>query len=372
MEYPLTASQMVFYPKGLPGEETMWNQGIAPIFRRKYSYDQLNHAFNRLIESHEELRLQICQQDGRPTAYIAEFQPVQYPLFSFSSREEVIQNAYAFMNQPIPISGPLFRCAIFQTESSSGLLLASHHMIIDGFSGHILNSFINDCLRGESPDLELIQPYSEHFRQTQDYLLSPRYAQAKEYWRKRLSEPFPVSPFLSVSSVMSRAAEIVLDFPDELFDRIVGFCHNQRVTVTAFFSAVIGTYIQREFHCSNFIMGVPVLNRDTPCEMHTAGLYMNILPLTVDVSAESFLACAKKIDAGKMRLLRHRKFTQFDIQQVIEELGLPPAKLFDIVFNYQAFPENEDYEFAIQHGNTLSTTMEIHFNTMGPKPISCE
>ena len=119
MEYPLTPSQMVFYPKGLPGEETMWNQGIAPIFCQKYSYEQLNNSFNYLIEHHNELRLQIRMEDGQPITYIADFQYVKYPFFEFSSREEVIQAAYRFYestNPPLRSAFPL--CSI----SCGGLL----------------------------------------------------------------------------------------------------------------------------------------------------------------------------------------------------------------------------------------------------------
>ena len=85
MEYPLTSSQMTFYPKGLPGEEFMWNHGGATIFYRKYNYSQLNDAFNRAVQAQEGMRLRIREQAGHPMAYIEDFQYTEYPFFTFSS-----------------------------------------------------------------------------------------------------------------------------------------------------------------------------------------------------------------------------------------------------------------------------------------------
>lgn len=365
MEYPLTSSQMAFYPKGMPGEETMWNQGGAVIFQKKYSYSRINDAFNYAMQIHEELRMRIKKQDGHLVAYIEEFKPVQYPFLTFSSRNEVIKASKALINEPISIFGPLIRCVVFETEDLSGILISAHHIIIDGFSAHVTTAFMSNYLRGAPFDPALIQSYAKHFESEQQYRNTPRYARAKNYWTEQFSVP-PIPP-LFVSGVFSvdyTAAELVMNFPGALFEKIAQFCRFQSISISAFFATVIGTYILQEFGRSDFMLGIPVLNRTTPQELNTTGLYMNILPLAIHLSMGGFLGCVKKIESSKMHLLRYRKFPQAEVKSLLEEKGYPHSNLFDIIFDYQVFPESEYYELAIQYSDSLSVPLEIHFNTL--------
>jgi len=364
MEYPLTASQMAFYPKGLPGEETMWNQGGAVIFRKKYSYEKINEAFNRAMQAHEELRLRIRISQDRPVAYIEEFRYTYYPFVSFSSREEVLTAEKTFINEPISIDGPLIRCSVFEADDISGILIAAHHIMIDGFSAHVVTAFMNDFLEG-THSADFIQSYAEHFNAELNYRNNPRYLRAREYWMEQFLSELPPLLFTDNSTSMEyRSSELVMDFPSSLFERIVRFCQDNRTSITAFFTTIIATYVQREFKRSEFMIGIPVLNRTTPQELNTAGLYMNILPVHMEFLEKSFLDCVKKAERAKMRVLRYRKFPQVEIQSLLSESGFPRSSLFDIIFDYQVFPENSNYELAIHYSDSLSVPLEMHFNTL--------
>jgi len=365
VEYPLTPSQRTFYPKGIPGEEFLWNLGGIIVFYIKYSAAQLNRSFHRALEAQEEIRLRFVEQNGQPVAYVSEHQEQQYPFRVFSTMEELMAATREFVCQPISIFDPLLRCVLFQVgEDRSGFMISCHHMIADGFSCHVMADTVYHYLN-DLP-LEQVQPqsYGEHFAAEQAFRESPRYLKAKEYWMEQIASAFP-EPLFPLQSVDYRAAELEMDFPDPLFRKIQQFCTERKITPTTFFTTVLATYVQREFQRSEFSIGVPILNRHTPQELHSYGLYMHILPMTVRLAGEDFLSCGRKIDGARMRLLRYRKFTQTEIHELLEQQGQARSGLFDIVFDFQVFPRNEQFEFHIQYGDHLSVPLELHFNVMG-------
>ena len=134
MKYDLSDVQMTFYPKNLPKENIMWNQGACIVFAEEYPYLKLNEALNALVERHDQLRLQLVLHGETPSVHTSPFCPTCYPFLTFGSKEELSAYTQAFVNESMNVFGPLFRCVVFEMCGQSGVLICAHHILLDGYT----------------------------------------------------------------------------------------------------------------------------------------------------------------------------------------------------------------------------------------------
>jgi hypothetical protein len=168
---------------------------------------------------------------------------------------------------------------------------------------------------------------------------------------------------MAENSIDFSSAEANHAIPPALFNKISELCNENEITPASFFNAIHSAYICKKYDVESFTMGVPVLNRTTPDELNTIGLYMHLVPLVVRAKNDSFIDNAKRIEDSQMNLFRHQKFTQTDIQNLLKENNIEINQLFDTVSDFQEFPYDEDYEMRILYSNYLSIPVEMHLQT---------
>lgn len=366
--YELSSSQWNFYIEDFSSETTLWNQGGAVIFNKKYSYLQLNDALNELIEKHDSTRLRIKEINHRPYVCAETFQPIKSPCYSFHTIEELRNFVSDYLNSPIDIHTNMFNVAIFETPEHTGFFANIHHLIIDGMSMIVMAEHINKYLKKSSEITRKIQSYEEIISKDKIYKNSKRYTTDKTFWLTQFSS-FPVCSIFErkKTSLDYLSDEVNFTISTYLFEKIKTFCRTKDISIQTYFNTVYATYISRCFDFNNFTIGIPVLNRTTEAELNTVGLYMHIVPLLVNISDGSFLENALNVEDSQMNLLRHQKFTQYDIKQLLKEEGRQLNSLFDIVADYQVFEKKEDYEFEFIYSNSLSVPIEIHMQSFGEK-----
>ena len=359
MEYSLTSSQKIFYKKNF--DDSIWTQGVMQIFPSIYSYRELNDAFNTLVRTNESLLVNIKEKNGKPIAELGEFSYTEYPYVKCETEEEAIEYFKAFLKTPININERLVTCVVFSTPVSSGIMVNAHHIIVDAFSAFVMSKRIESYLNHTEYTLPPYQSYHDYIENEIRYKNSKRYLSDRNFWLKEF-ENNPVTTILhhSGGSLSYEASEKDLIFPGDLFDRIKNICDSYDISIGSFFNAVYAAYIYNKWNVTNFTLGVPVLNRTTQVELNTVGLYMNIVPLVLNLElSETFFENAQKIENSQMNLFRHQRFSQHDIKELLKDRGYD--RLFDIGADYEELEHFENYDVAIYYSNAISVPMEIHF-----------
>lgn len=357
--------QMTFYPKNLPKEDIMWNQATCIVFANTYPYKKLNDALNALAENHDQLRLRIALHGNVPYARVQPFHPVCYPFLTFSSREELSAYAQFFVNEPMNVFGQLFRCVVFDVCGRSGVLICAHHILIDGYSTQVMASFMENCLKSNSLGSQSGQSYDNYIEETRRYQESKRFLRDRQYWKDQLAQKLSYDAFSEgVSLPDYTSSEWETTIPPEVFQKIEQYCKKQEISVSAFFCTALGAYIHRESGHSAFTIGIPVLNRTTCAELNTIGLYMHILPLVISLTSKSFSENAQRTEYTKMDMFRHQKITQSQILSLLKEETQTETSLFDVVFDYQVFPESSACEISFNYSRALSVPLEIHLHSL--------
>ncbi len=363
MKFELTSSQMNFYNKNFTLDEQIWNQGVMEIFPKVYSYKEINDAYNKLVETHDSLRVKLIETENGVVADVKDHEYINYRFWQVETEEELMKKAQDFLNEPTDRYGLLVDCAVFQTPATSGIMINAHHIVVDGYSALVMSEHINNFLK----DLDfapIIQKYPDYVEKEEKYKKSRRYKKSQEFWLKEFSNNPQRNIFpLSENTLDFSSSEVNRTIPAELFSKIKTLCNEKEITPASFFNAVNAIYLHKIYDVENFTIGVPVFNRTTADELNTIGLYMHLVPLVINVKNGSFIENAKSIEDSQMNLFRHQSFTQQDIKSLLNENNISVNQLFDVVSDFQEFTPNNDYEMRIPYGNTLSVPIEMHLQT---------
>lgn len=367
MEYTLTPSQTNFYTDESFSDIPIWNQGVIALFPHSYSYEQLNDAFNCMIETHEQLRMLCISHSDNITSHIIPFHPVQYPFRSFSSQKELMDFAQNYVNEPLDYFQELFRCILVSIPGKTGFLVCAHHILIDGFCSQIMGDFLEHFLQNQKPFSIPLQSYAEHMTADTQYLSTIRYQKDLEYWKTIFSKKPVCNVFFDKNNSANYSCrEYRTTVSAELFREMESFCKLQKIYPSTLFYTALAGYIQRECGYYHFNIGMPVFNRTSRAESNTIGLYMHVLPLNIHLTKESFLINANAIEREKFKLLRHSKLTQNQMIPLLYDTENHTSSLFDVVLNYQPFSGNTGYELIFPYSNALSTALEIHIHNISP------
>ena len=241
MEFKLTSSQMNFYTKNISLDSLILNQGVLEIFPNVHPYKQLNDAYNRLVENNDSLRVKIKETDDGPVTYVENYEYVEWPFIQVKSDEELMANARDFINTPTDPYGRLVKCIVFQTPTTSGILICAHHIVVDGFSAFVMSEQINQYMK----DLSYSPPtqsYLEYIEKEEKHKKSKRFVSDREFWKKQF-ELHPVCDMFSSRSnkLNFASAEINLEVPLEFIKDVKSFCKDNDVSPASFFNTVFGS-----------------------------------------------------------------------------------------------------------------------------------
>ena len=359
MEYNLTSSQKVFYTKNF--DDSIWTQGVIQVFPHVYSYKELNDAFNKLVKNNESLLVRIKENEDSPVMYLDEFQYTEYPYIQFKSEDDVVPAFKNILNTPTNIFKKPVTCVVFSTPVSSGIMVNSHHIVVDGYSAFVMAKRINSYLNNSDVSDSSYESYDEYIDKEAKYKNSKRYLSDRKFWLEQF-ETKPLTQIIPSAGKMFNyeASEDNIIIPSKLFKRIKSACDIHGISAGTFLNTVYASYFFKKYDVDRFTMGVPVLNRTTQVELNTIGLYMNLVPLVINIdSMGTFFENAQEIENSQINLFRHQRFSQYEIKKMLADKGY--EHLFDITADYEEFEPNDNYFIDICYSNSLSLPLEIHF-----------
>ncbi len=367
MRYKLTSSQLNFHTKNADLDNTIWNQSLIQSFPKVYTYEQLNDAYNFLRRDHEGLRVKFMDTADGLVSYVEDYEHMNFPFVKVNSHEEMLEEARKFVSTPMDFHGMLVNPIIFQTPTTSGIMISAHHIAIDGFCSYILSEDINKYL--QDPEYRSVtQSYDEFMQREEKHKQSKRFVTDREFWKQQFSTNPTCNLFSNKKSAVDFSSNTLnKTIPMELLEKILAFCATNEISPTSFFNTVYATYMRRMYDVESFTIGVPVLNRSTRLELKSIGLYMHIVPLVVNLQSDSFLENAKKIDDSWLTIFRHQKFTPHDIKQMLREENMPANNLYDFAADFLEFVPNDEYEIIIPYGHNITLPLELHMQSFNGK-----
>jgi amino acid adenylation domain-containing protein/non-ribosomal peptide synthase protein (TIGR01720 family) len=213
-EAPLTPIQRWFFAEAIP-ERHHWNQAVLLAPRQRLDADALRWAIAAVVSHHDALRLRFVQgQEGTWTQAYAE--PAEQDwlwLRGVADEAGQIAVAEAAQRSLDLAEGPLLRAVLAERwDGTQRLLLAIHHLVVDGVSWRILledlQAAYGQALAGEAIALpEASSSFGAWGRTLQAHAASPELLAELPYWQGVLEGPadFPVARPAGENTVAHRA-----------------------------------------------------------------------------------------------------------------------------------------------------------------------
>ncbi len=309
---PLTQSQLSLWAgQRIHSEVPLHN--VVYTFEIQGDIDGVifKRSFEQLVEETDILRMTFSEIAGEPFQEINSTIPFQFEYLDFTekSQEEIDQWVRVNTQSPINLAEIVFDSRLLKCDESKFIwFLKIHHLVTDAVTYQLLFHRLSDIYQARlnnnesKNELRVYRSYLEYEReQVADQELNSN----KEYWDKKTSKvnsrPALYGEKWSKNSTEAKRIEITLT-PTQT-EKLNNLCQKTGVrswtksaTLYNLFVTVFATYLHRTSGLSKFNIGSPAHNRSTLDFSKTAGLFIEVLPLTIKIDDdETFISLLDKI-----------------------------------------------------------------------------
>ena len=194
-EVPLTPIQHWFFQQNLP-EAHHWNQSVLLEVSPEINLTLLEETLSHLLQHHDGLRLRFVENEGKWQQFLEEPKEqipfVRIAVADDSEFEDLATQIQASLN----LSQELIKVALFEFSGNqpNRLLIAIHHLVVDGISWRVLLADFQTVYQQLSQGSEIKLPakttsFKQWSEKLGDYAKSEELKSELNYWIKELSQP---------------------------------------------------------------------------------------------------------------------------------------------------------------------------------------
>lgn len=273
----------------------------AAVFRIEgsLSVETMKLSVEEIVRRHESLRTTFAVHEGQPVQVIwremdIEVQEVKLRhLPPEDLRKQALEIAASKTRHVFDLtSGPLLDVALLHLgEAEHHLLVTAHPGVADAASLRIFArelAAVYHALAGGDAMPLMPHQYADFIRWQRHHWLNGGTDELLRHWQKRLAAPLPVSQFpadhprSAVFSFRGETVPIAIPAPVHRQMRDSGADSRVIVPLLAAFAALLHRYSGEH----DIIIGTPISGRNRREDEGTIGLFVNPLPLRIDVSGD--------------------------------------------------------------------------------------
>ncbi|WP_432190128.1 condensation domain-containing protein [Streptomyces sp. Tue6028] len=331
---PATRLQLGLIYESLMSDGAKYVCTVAHDIKRPLDQERLEEALTLVASRHEMLRMRFDLSSFSEAVQLVE-RTVRLPLTvvdhsSLDAAELAERTAEVMKELGVPFdpeTAPLVRFHAARTgDESFRLTYAYHHALLDGWSAagllHELVTAYVGLLDGNAPEFARPVPYAEYVRLERAAALSEEAVRHFEALAQDMPEgrPAPQSPCMA-----GYAARVPQGDMDGLFARAAEWqLPVKSLLLAAHGAAVAAERGEQRADVALLMSGRPELEGSGL----TLGLFVNYLPLRLDVHDATWVEAARRAFDAERELLPHRRFPHADVLRIV---GSRP---FEASFNY--------------------------------------
>ncbi|MBG0823061.1 amino acid adenylation domain-containing protein [Planomonospora sp. ID91781] len=327
----------------------------------------LERALGLLVRRHEPLRTSFALRDGQVVQIVSADVPVVLSRSDVSGADdpgaEFERIAAEESSAPFPLDrAPLWRARLVRLgpdgtgQDEWRLLFVAHHTVYDAWSAQLFAEELAElcaALREERPPRlpELAIQYADYAVWQRDRLAGGALDADLDYWREKLagSVPLELPPDRPRPEEFGYAgAAVGFSVPDGTSERVAELARRTSTTPFMVLLTAFAALLARWTGRTDVVVGSPVAGRETPELNPLIGMFVNTLPLRIDLGGDpAFGEALERVRATVMEALDHQ---DVPFAKLVEALRPPrdPGRtpLYQIGFNQLPIDA---------HGRQLST-----------------
>lgn len=352
----LTPIQKRFFNNN-PEEVNHFNHAIMLYREDGFDKEIVERAFMRLIRHHDALRMVYERKDGRISQRYRGPEEKLFDLYvhdvrGMGSQQEEVELIASNMQKEISISeGALVKLCIFKTEKGEHLLIAIHHLVIDGVSWRILledfGTLYEKALKGQEAELpHKTDSYKVFAEKINEYAHNGKLSAEKDFWvinslyeknlfidaKENRREKFESVKTLSISLEKETTRQLIREanraYNTEIND----------ILITALLLALRELKGENRFEIFMEGHGRDILeNVDTS---RTVGWFTAIYPVNVELRQQKELSLNIKTVKETIRRIPNKGIGYGILKYLLEDRELPQNEKPPVLFNYMGQLDN--------------------------------
>jgi surfactin family lipopeptide synthetase C len=350
--YPLSPMQqgMLFHTLEAPGSGVYFEQ-MSCTLRGALDAPAFERAWQEVVRRHSILRTAISGEALKEPVQVVQRQ-VALPFSRQDWRQEgepaQLARLESFLESDRRRGFDLSRAPlIHRADLVHELVWSYHHLLLDGWSVPML---LQDVFA-------LYEAYRRGYRRSEPLLLQPRrpfrdyivwlrrqgLSDAEGFWRRTLAgfaEPTSLAVGQGIEDGGGRRfADLEIRLPAQTTSALQGFARRHGLTLSTVVQGAWALLLGRYTGRRDVVFGVTVSGRpaDLPGAESMLGLFINTLPLRVDVPEETPLA--SWLQSLQVRALEMRQFEHSPLSQIQTWSEMPRGTpLFESILVFENYP----------------------------------
>ena len=319
---PLTRGQLDIWLAQETGHSaTEWQLGLLVRIQGTVDRGALQCAIRRAVQETEPCRAAFFETDGRVLQRAIDCPDVELAFYDLTGANDAVQEARGIASSiqrtPMPLSGPLFKFALFRTRPDEYYLFACcHHIAIDGLGMALVSRRVATIY---SAIVSAAPIPAAFFGSLQDlidceleYEASDDYLEDEAYWKQNLPTESGAGYWLPQATSERGphwpAAPVRLD--PSVLEGIKGLSKALGVRRTSVITAACALLVHG--WCaegSEVVLDFPVSRRVRPESKTLPGMVSGVVPLVLKVSPESTVAdFCQHVDTRIREAVQHQRF----------------------------------------------------------------
>lgn len=323
---------------------------------------KINNAVNQLLKNNEVLRTRILEKDNNATQEVVAFKEQEFEILEFQTEDEFKNYAKTKAREPLDLTGSLCDIKIIVLPEKYGLFARLHHIISDAWTLSLMGTQFNKIMCGEA--FEAFS-YCDCIETEESYTNSKRYEKDKEFFIEQFKK-CDEATFLNEKQISTLNAERkTFVISKDKAEIIRAFAKNNSTSEFILFLNALSSYVNRtKLNTEKFYIGTAVLNRSNFKEKNTMGMFINTVPLLIELENEkSFKENLESVEKTVFSVFRHQKFNYGDVLKTLRQEFDFQEKLYDVMLSYQnATVEGKSFETEWYHCGSQSESLQIHID----------
>ena len=338
-------------------DSAAYNVGIPLLIDGNLNVAALREALQSLVDRHAALRTSYDFVNGTLSQRVAGARRAGLEQrFVVGMMNDALQNTIeGDHRRPFDLlNGPVFRFILYaRSEINHVLLLAFHHIAVDGWSGVLLVEQLlkiyHELTGGPPANLARQHTqYADYARWQEEMLAGPEGNRLWEYWRSKLAAPrqrvdlstdYPRPTFQTFAG-----ASLPFKLDKEITGRVNELARDLGVTP---FVMLLASFHALLFHLTgtnDLIVGTPTLARSKAEFMDVVGDFVNSVPLRSQVrSGMTFRELVRQLGRTVAEALDFQEFPfPLLIERLAPERDASRSPLFDTFFVFPKFSQTRD------------------------------
>lgn len=322
---------------------------------------ELKRAVNEVYRLNDALRIRISEEAGGVSQCTTAYEGKEIEVLRFENKAELDAYAEKYAKEPLDFYGELCEIKIVLLPKQYGLLVKLHHIIGDAWALSLIGNQFNAILNGDVPEA---YSYADYVTSEKEYIASRRYEKDKAFFVEQFQKCDEVTYLSEKQSDSFRANRKTFVIGKEEAKSITDYAATHETSAFMLFTAALAAYMNRvKMDAERFYIGTAVLNRSTAKEKNTAGMFINTVPMLIELENEKIFAeNLSGIEDTAFSVFRHQKYNYGDVLADLRSQFGFGEKLYDVVLSYQNATISGNNDTTWYHCGMQTESLQIHID----------